>query len=92
MSQGSLRGADIRDHSRLGLVGAPVLPIDIPLASYFGGRDDEDGADPELHLPRGAVHLISEALDVVEGVDDENLVSGHLALHGSEEGAPSRFL
>jgi hypothetical protein len=36
--------------------------------------------------------LISEALDVVEGVDDENLVSGHLTLHGSEEGAPSRFL
>lgn len=50
------------------------------------------GADPKLHFSGSTIHLIAEALDVVERIDDEDLVLGHLALHGSKESPASGLL
>lgn len=50
------------------------------------------GADPQLHLSGSAIHLITEAFDVVQGIDNQNGVGCHLPLHSREQGASSRFL
>ena len=47
--------------------------------------------DPETMFSRGAVHLVAEALDVVEGVDDCKRVPREAALDGGEEGGAGGF-
>lgn len=77
---------------RLRCILVVICAFGIPLSTGIWWCNDKDGAYPELHFSRSAVHLVSETLDVVERIDDQDLVNRHLALHRSEDGTSGWLL